>query len=205
MSKSNLSSLNYLLKASSKALVEKCLNIVFASRSDSARPTIEALHSLLEITDIEANQLYGALYECIDACLTTGSIDALAVLFSEDDAQDIDKRLKNLIGQTIRDKLPIWKEAAFANRLALPKYVDVDWAVHIGRASSEVSPHHSYAHKKDMSHHLSMCGSYTKYIRCLGFRSQSQLLKWKSRKSVRVRPSHSPPRRRFSSKSTKDR
>jgi hypothetical protein len=141
MSKSNLHSLNHLLKASSKALVEKCLNIVFASRTDSARPTIDALHSILEITEVEAGQLYAALYECIDACVVTGSIDALAVLFSEDDAQDVDKRLKNLIGQTIRDRLPIWKEASFTNRLALPKYVDVDWAVHIGRASSEVSPH----------------------------------------------------------------
>jgi len=35
--------------------------------------------------------------------------------------------------------LDTWKDAAFLTRVSLPKYVDVDWAVHVARSSSTVA------------------------------------------------------------------
>ena len=156
----SLVSLNLLLKASEKALVQKCLNLTFASRGDlpqvrvtqllkwiyllndfishlhvfvlTVQPTVETLQALLDITCIEAlqvlsfsllapgctfltinylvilllscwfEQLYRAIYACIDVSLFHGSIEALGELFETDPtAGEVDARLKNLIGQVI--------------------------------------------------------------------------------------------------------
>ena len=35
--------------------------------------------------------------------------------------------------------MDLWKESSFLNRVSLPKYIDVDWAVHIEKSSSQVA------------------------------------------------------------------
>ena len=96
----SLVSLNVLLKAPAKNVVEKCLNLTFASRGDVADLTIETLMILLDASITEAEALYKALYACIEVSLTSGSVAALGALFEDEEGgSDIDGRLKNLIGQ----------------------------------------------------------------------------------------------------------
>jgi len=98
----DLSALNHLLKAPSKTVVEKVLNLTFASRGDLPQPTIDHFQDLLELSAPEADALYRATYECIDVSLTTGSVEALGQLFEQPapaSGEAVDGRLKNLVGQ----------------------------------------------------------------------------------------------------------
>ena len=100
----DLSPLNHLLKAPSKATVEKVLNLTFASRGDIPQPTIDHFKELLDVADPEAEALYRATYACVDVSITTGSVEALGQLFEqqqEGSAEAVDGRLKNLIGQVV--------------------------------------------------------------------------------------------------------
>jgi hypothetical protein len=135
----SLSPLNHLLKATSKTTVEKCLNLSFITRSEDTTSTIKAINTLLEIESLdEASQLHEALLSCIQIALSTGSVDALAELFTTEGA-DVDPKLKQLVGKTIANSLDDWKEAAAFNRVSLPRLVDFDWTLHLIKASNEVS------------------------------------------------------------------
>jgi hypothetical protein len=88
-------------------VVEKCLNLTFASRGDIAEPTVETLKILLDASITEAEQLYRALYACVEVSLTSGSVEALGTLFDEEEGGgDVDGRLKNLIGQVCWVQMP---------------------------------------------------------------------------------------------------
>lgn len=96
----SLIALNILLKAPAKNVVEKCLNLTFACRGDTAEPTVETLQTMLDTSMTEAEALYKALYACIEVSLTTGSVAALGTLFEEEEGGgEVDARLKNLVGQ----------------------------------------------------------------------------------------------------------
>jgi hypothetical protein len=43
-----------------------------------------------------------------------------------------------MVGSIISSKLELWREAAIFNRVSLPKYVDMNWAINMKRSSSEV-------------------------------------------------------------------
>lgn len=47
-------------------------------------------------------------------------------------------KLKQLIGQILTQKLEMYKECAAFTRVSMPQLVDVDWAMHMKRASSNV-------------------------------------------------------------------
>lgn len=72
------------------------------------------------------------------ATLENCDIEDLAALLSEPEAAAVDPKLKKLIGQGIASKLDGWKEALGNSRLSYPRLVEVDWDLHIKRASSSV-------------------------------------------------------------------
>eukprot|EP00598_Pedospumella_elongata_P009744 CAMPEP_0184998538 /NCGR_PEP_ID=MMETSP1098-20130426/62647_1 /TAXON_ID=89044 /ORGANISM="Spumella elongata, Strain CCAP 955/1" /LENGTH=195 /DNA_ID=CAMNT_0027525371 /DNA_START=36 /DNA_END=623 /DNA_ORIENTATION=- len=137
----DLSGLNVLLKATSKQIVEKLVNLAFISRNSSPDRCIESYVAILELDNKEeASQLLEALLECIQVSLATGSVEALAELFNTPEkGAVVNPKLKPLVGQIISNKLELWKESAALNRVSLPHLVDFDWAVHIQKASSEVA------------------------------------------------------------------
>ena len=53
--------------------------------------------------------------------------------------ETVDRRLLQFLSQTIKRKLEIWKDSLYMNRVSLPKLIDVEWAVHIEKSSSQVS------------------------------------------------------------------
>eukprot|EP01038_Epipyxis_sp_PR26KG_P005949 gene5949-8200_t len=134
-----ISSLNLLLSATSKNSVEKCLNLTFASRNEPSENCVVALNSLLDIGSMEqAKSLHDSLLTCIQVALASNSLEDLAELFKTNGA-DVNPKLKSLIGQTISANLEVWKESASIGRISLPKLIDFDWAIHLKKASNEIS------------------------------------------------------------------
>lgn len=139
MTTDRLSSLNVLLKATSKQHVEKCLSLVFASRIESSIECINAIRSILSLDLIEeAEALYSALLECIQVSLLSGTVESLAELFGEK-GTEVDPKLRSLVGKIIESRLTSWKEASSMNRVSTAKLLDHDWALHIQRSSSQVT------------------------------------------------------------------
>ena len=95
---------------------------------------------MFEITHSEAEDLHGALLECIQVTLASGALEALADLFKGGKgAAEVDPKLKQLVGKTIAGLLDNWKEGAALSRVSLPKLVDFDWTLHMKKSSSEVA------------------------------------------------------------------
>ena len=85
-----------------------------------------------------------AVDECIGAALYSYNIQDLSMLLDEEQSNNnnsssVNPKLKALITSIVAAKLEVWREAAIANRVSLPKYVDMNWAIHLKRASSEVN------------------------------------------------------------------
>lgn len=130
--------LNHLLNATAKATVEKCINLCFITRSEDSMETLKVYQSLLEISISEATELYEVLLSCIKVSLATGSVEALAELFTNEGAE-VNQKLKQMVGSIIQNKLDLWKESATFDRVSLPKLVDLDWNLHLTKASNEAS------------------------------------------------------------------
>lgn len=113
---SDLSSLNLLLQATARSTVEKCLTVAFVARTEglhSQNSGLSALTSLLSLEEGsgDAEKLLTALNECISVCISSGDMTSLAELF-EERGQEVNPKLKSLVGQIITAKLPAWREAA---------------------------------------------------------------------------------------------
>jgi hypothetical protein len=133
-----MDSLNFLLKASDKKTVEKCMRLVFISRFEPAKDIGSPVQSLLGLDTIDdAVALVHSIRKCLEAALTSNSDDQLALLF-EEDGMSVNGDLKNLVQQIINNNRAAWHEASIINRVSLPRYVSMDWAVNMKRASSEV-------------------------------------------------------------------
>ena len=133
-----LSPLNHLLKASSKQVVEKALCLIFLNRSTASSSIAEDLQTLLDLETLcEASDLCDAANECIAVVLYSNNIEDLATLF-EEEGTDVNPKLKQLVGSIISNRLEAWREAAICNRVSLPRYVDMNWAISMKRASSQV-------------------------------------------------------------------
>mmetsp|Transcript_15617 Transcript_15617/g.16362 ORF Transcript_15617/g.16362 Transcript_15617/m.16362 type:complete len:196 (-) Transcript_15617:122-709(-) len=138
MAEISLQALNYLLKASSKETVEKILNLVFISRYDTSKTVTPTIKSLLDLEEeSQAEELYQALLICVKCVLGSGELSDLAELFKES-GNEVNSKLKSLVGQIITNRLEVWKDAAASSRVSLPKYLDVDWTLNIQKSSSEV-------------------------------------------------------------------
>jgi hypothetical protein len=81
--------------------------------------------------------LIEAINECISVALYSNDIESLNQLFDEE-ASDVSPKLKELIKSIIHQRLEVWREVAISNRVSLPKYHDINWEIHLKRASSEV-------------------------------------------------------------------
>lgn len=138
--KKDMDKLNLLLGASNKSVIEKIVNLVFATRHDSKDECVGVINTLLELdaSTLDGSLLYDCLLECIATSLAEGQIEALAELF-ETSGSDINPKLKSLLGNIINSKLSQWREAAAFNRVSLPKLVEVDWALHMKSSSSVVA------------------------------------------------------------------
>ena len=136
-----LGALNSLLKATSKAQVEKCLSLVFVSRFETtaAADCAEAFGGILSIEDrAECEALRAALLECVQVSLASGSVDALAELFLEKGG-DVDGKLRSLVGKIVEARLAGWREASSMNRVSLPRLIDHNWALNMQRSSSQAA------------------------------------------------------------------
>lgn len=148
---SMLAALNSLLKAPDKRAVEKVINLVFVEvTSSSSQPQRSSTSSFLpegcagevqELLDLESQeeafQLVAALQECISVSLYSNRMEDLAALY-EQEGQDVNAKLKSMIGSIITAKLEAFREAAIANRVSLPKYVDMNWAINMKKCSSKI-------------------------------------------------------------------
>ena len=115
-----LDSLNLLLQAPSKAVVEKCLSLVFASRCDPKDECVSALMMTLGVTDRgQIEGLYSALEKCIFTTLATGSMKDLGNLFQESGG-NVEEKLQIMVGSIIKGNLDTWNEASALNRVSLP-------------------------------------------------------------------------------------
>lgn len=148
-----LAPLNCLLKAPDKRAVEKVINLVFVEMaSSSSQPQRSSTSSFLpegcagevqELLDLpnesqeEAFQLVAALQECISVSLYSNRMEDLAALY-EQEGQEVNAKLKSMIGSIITAKLGVFREAAIANRVSLPKYVDMNWAINMKKCSSKI-------------------------------------------------------------------
>jgi len=141
----DLSGLNALLKAQSKQMVDKLINLTFITRhtSRSKEMCVETMMTLLELDERqEAIELHSALLECIRVTLLSGQVESLAELLNGERGVAtgaLNAKLKPLIGQIVTQRLDGWREAAAEGRVQLPRLVGVDWAVHLQQASSEVA------------------------------------------------------------------
>jgi hypothetical protein len=82
-------------------------------------------------------QLCEALDDCIATALYGNNIEDLAAFF-EAEGKQVNAKLKQLVGSIIVAKLESWREGAISSRVSLPKYMDVNWAINMKKASSEV-------------------------------------------------------------------
>jgi len=82
--------------------------------------------------------LFAALLRCVLTTIENCNIEDLADLLGDNEAAGVDPKLKKLIGQGISAKLDAWREALGSGRIGYPRLVEVDWDLHIKRASSQV-------------------------------------------------------------------
>jgi len=133
---------NLLLAATSKAQVEKCLNLSVAALREPSRE--ELASGLQEVLPLEGHsskvplQLAGALCECLEEALAAGSIETLGDFFLQR-SPDIDPKLRTLLGKTIQANLLAWSSVSAASRVSLPRLMDHSWAVNQQSASSSVA------------------------------------------------------------------
>ena len=132
-----LTALNHLLGAPSRAMIEKSLALVFSSRGDPPAECITFLANSLELEELQAMKLYFSLEKCIDTVLSTNELSELVRLY-EAEGTDVDPKLQKLVGQLIQGKLEVWREASSLNRVSLPRYVEMDWTVHVKTSSSDM-------------------------------------------------------------------
>jgi hypothetical protein len=104
---------NLLLAATSKAQVEKCLNLSVASLNEASKT--ELALSLNEILNLEGQgqgakaplMLADALCELVEEAVAAGSIETLGDFFTQR-SPDIDPKLRTLVGRTIQSNLLNW-------------------------------------------------------------------------------------------------
>ena len=135
----NLDGLNSLLKAKSKTIVEKCLNLTYLTRhiTSGKDSCIENFQSILEINSEEADLLFISLLNCISISLKYGNIEDFSA-YLEKYGPSVNVKLKQLIIQIIGNQLDSWKEAAAINRISIPKLVDFNWTINLKKSSNEV-------------------------------------------------------------------
>ena len=58
--------------------------------------------------------------------------------YFEVEGKEVSVKLRQLVGSIIAARAESWREGAISSRVSLPKYSDVNWAINMKKASSEV-------------------------------------------------------------------
>lgn len=139
---SNINSLSFLLTASNKNIINKCFNVVFTSRLDDKKYGIKTLIDILNLeSEEDGNNLYKCMLDIILLSLSCNDISTeLVHFFKENDVNnEINSKLKELILAIVDNNHQTWIEASAFNRVSLPKLINVDWTLHLKKASSQVT------------------------------------------------------------------
>lgn len=137
----SLLGLNHLLNTPSKAAIEKCANIVFASRNEPPQFALEMIMETMSLAAKEAQETFEALSACTTAVVESGGIGGLKEIFdaAETEGVAINSKLKQLIGQILNAKSAVLMEASAFSRPSLPLLLDVDWYIDMKKSSNVVS------------------------------------------------------------------
>ncbi|XP_064386829.1 COMM domain-containing protein 9-like [Halichondria panicea] len=134
MATDDAASLQFLLKAQSKAVVVNVSREAFVHRGGKAPDLVVAsVAKSLDIQPSDALKLLTSLGALITTVLYEGLADSasIATLFPE----NFHKNLKGLLSDTIAKNLPDWKSQALQNQVSLPRLVDFDWRVDVKTSS----------------------------------------------------------------------
>jgi len=127
--------MNKFASDAGKPLLGKALTLVFASRCESSeKACIIGLQDLLGLRDGTA--LYKEFYAVVDAFMVNPEgMDA----FFDEKMPHFGQEVRGMLKSFMASKADAWAEAAALSRPSLPRYVDMDWAIHVRKASAEQS------------------------------------------------------------------
>jgi hypothetical protein len=137
---SKLEGLGVLLKAPSKAVVDKILQEVFKTRSGKIQSRLT--YSLVNALSITEEQAESVIFSFCWPQFVESARFLLKIAVYENSSnlgplfpEKFHKDLKALILQIIEARLPQWRESASSELTFLPKLKEFDWRVDVKRAS----------------------------------------------------------------------
>ncbi|XP_075693158.1 COMM domain-containing protein 9 isoform X1 [Rhinoderma darwinii] len=131
------SSLQLLLKASSRDVVQKICRDSFPSSALGSSQLIDDVSSNLSVTAGEASQVIRAAHALTRHVVYTGLTSAERILAAFPD--DFHQNLKNLLTKIILENVSAWRSEAQNTGISLPRLVDMDWRVDIKTSSDSVT------------------------------------------------------------------
>ncbi|KAM6459771.1 COMM domain-containing protein 9 isoform 1-T2 [Liasis olivaceus] len=137
LDREEFASLQFLLKAPSKNVVQQLCQECFSSSGNDSEKLTETTCSNLSVTPNEANQLIHSLHNLTRHIVYHGltSQEEILSLFPEGFHQN----LKNLVTKIILENVSTWRNEAQASQISLPRLVDMDWRVDIKTSSDNIS------------------------------------------------------------------
>ncbi|KAM3918737.1 COMM domain-containing protein 9 [Leptodactylus fuscus] len=130
-------SLQLLLKASSKDVVQKLCRDSFPRSAPDSIQLIDSVSSHLSVTAEEAAQVIHALHSLARHVVYKGLTSAEQILAVFPD--DFHQNLKNLLTKIILENVSAWRSDAQNTSISLPRLVDMDWRVDIKTSSDSVT------------------------------------------------------------------
>ncbi|XP_063802359.1 COMM domain-containing protein 9 [Pseudophryne corroboree] len=133
----DFASLQLLLKASSKDVVQKLCKDAFPRSAIDSVQLIDSVSSNLSVTPEEAAQVVHGLHALTRHVVYRGLMTAEQILsvFPEGFHQN----LKNLLTKIILENVSTWRSDAQNSSISLPRLVDLDWRVDIKTSSDSVT------------------------------------------------------------------
>jgi len=126
------------MNAPNPQTVRKLFNVIYMTRHDKSQDQIEQIAQDFGLENPQAEQLFDSISNAISLALYTGEPESV-VQEIEQQGITLDNRLVNFIVQIFQSYLPRWQEASAAQRISLPRFVDVDWRVDMKTASQQLS------------------------------------------------------------------
>ncbi|XP_069824220.1 COMM domain-containing protein 9 [Dendropsophus ebraccatus] len=131
------SSLQLLLKASSRDVVQKLCRDAFPRPALGSIQLIDQVSSGLSVSAEEASQVIQAVHSLTHHVVYRGLISAEQILSVFPD--DFHQNLKNLLIKIILENVSAWRSEAQNTSISLPRLVDMDWRVDIKTSSDSVT------------------------------------------------------------------
>ncbi|XP_069594763.1 COMM domain-containing protein 9 isoform X1 [Ranitomeya imitator] len=131
------SSLQLLLKASSKDAVQKLCRDSFPRSAVGSVQMVGSVSSSLSVTAEEASQVIQAVHSLTRHLVYRGltSAEQISSVFPHDFHQN----LKNLLTKIILENISAWRSDVQNTSISLPRLVDMDWRVDIKTSSDSVT------------------------------------------------------------------